>query len=374
MIWLPGLQDTEIAPGLLIRCSELGIKVNRKTKCFVVHHGDTEQRYGYTFAHAESPYAAFQKAEAEHAVLQALKAECKKLNHSMCSKRLKEKNVKGTSRLNLGEKRDMLVEALWKEVLKEKRVLKKKEGSTQASQQVPEPHPDGILRTSSSSNGSNGSNTAAQNDTPDGASSNNGSNDKKRVLAPNSIEPGTNESPGKKQKAKHAKQNMSNKKSASLSMNGDGADEPKKGAGKQEGTHKKTEKLFDLPGAELPSKGTVEDVTESMFQPKTDDMAAADFPQPSNSETELILPRIALIKFAEAARIIKAEYAACTRGFVAGRKITQGRAYRGKFFVEHLFASDPAFGDDVNQREYRAWMDKIDQQAVLGRLASWLNK
>lgn len=335
------------------QCQTMGIKINRKRQCFIVGILDTERSFSFKWQDVESPHEPLEAAKKEHASLQQCRDEAKKYSGAQPGSMLKDHNVKGRTQLLAHEKREHLAEILWKQ--KPKVSTAKNHGASTKNHSITQ-ECEQAGKTKST----------LQEQVAETPATKKQCTPKQVSAAPTDgihAECSPMEAPANKnQRTSEPTEAPAKKKQKTVGT-----------AGAGESNSKKEQTMLNLPGTGLtPGKGMWEDVTANVFRSscvgKTVE-ASADFTELPFSEEKasVIVPKIGVIKFAEMAVHMPDDRKHWLRGFLTGAKVSHKSVNKGCWFMQSLFVNDPAVGDQINQREFRSWMDANDNLKVLGR-------
>lgn len=153
---------------------------------------------------------------------------------------------------------------------------------------------------------------------------------------------------------------------------------PKKGpahSGKQNDSTDKSHKLFELPAGKTDENHKIEECTGMVFRSSSGVQSEAERPscrlEQIGENTEVVVPRIALVKFLEGLNILPSkanEY----YGLVVGAYLEKG-THKGKLLIRSLFACDVESTSDFNESEERLWMGANSQMKLRGRLGCGQN-
>ena len=153
---------------------------------------------------------------------------------------------------------------------------------------------------------------------------------------------------------------------------------PKKGpahSGKQKDSKDKSHKLFELPAGKTDANHKIEDCTGMVFRSSSGVQSEAEQPscriEQIGENTEVVVPRIALVKFLEGLNIVPSK-ANQYYGLVMGAYLEKG-THKGKLLIRSLFACDVDATSDLNESEERLWMDANSQMKLCGRLGCGQN-
>ena len=142
----------------------------------------------------------------------------------------------------------------------------------------------------------------------------------------------------------------------------------KKGsASSSEANSKKTDKMFQLPARHVPNGAIPDDVTAKLFRNGDKVERNEDLEDSNGSNATIIVPHVAIVKFAEAAQATEESRVHLMRGILAGQKVSSSGRNKGKHLMRTIFVTDASQSVELNLQEENTWIDANHGQIRQGR-------